>query len=201
MKAILIAGGNVSDYDKLYINENDYVICADSGYDRAKKLGIIPDVVIGDMDSVKSTEIKSEKIVYPTRKDYTDSELIMEYAKNNGFDELILLGFIGTRMDHTITNLSLLLNYSESDAVIINENNEIRLARDKNIIKGKKGDIVSIIPFGGDLRGIFTHNLEYTLKNENLYLGFGRGVSNVMTSDECTITIESGKGLIIKSRD
>ncbi len=203
MRAILFAGGNLPSRGKIeeYVNDKDFIICADSGYDHAKKVGVNPDIIIGDMDSVKSTDIDINKIVYPKRKDYTDSELIMEYALEKGYDELIMFGFIGTRMDHTITNISLLLKYSELDAVIVDENNEIRAAGKTNIIKGKRGDIISIIPIGGDLVGISTKNLEYPLENETLYFGEGRGVSNVMEKEICEIEIKSGRGLLIKSKD
>lgn len=203
MKAVLIANGKMPEKGRL--NGLDLkgakIICADGGYDNALMCGLVPDVVIGDMDSVKAEDIKAEKIIYPARKDCTDSELIMEYARDNGYTDLILLGFTGTRTDHTLTNLSLLWSYRELNAVIIDNNNEIRLIKSDNEIKGEKGDIVSILPFGGDLLGVSTEGLEYPLKNETLFFGKGRGVSNVMTGDFCRITVGSGIGLITKSTD
>ena len=203
MKAVLVAGGTVSEFERLkeFIKTGDAVICADSGYDYVIGLDIIPDIVIGDMDSVRSTDIKARKIIYPKRKDFTDSELVMEYAVKNGYDELVLFGFTGSRMDHTLANISMLCRYSDKNAVMIDKNNEIRAAKGENIIEGKKGDIVSIIPAGGNLCGVTTENLEYPLKNETLYFGEGRGVSNVMTKDSCIIRTKSGSGLIIKSTD
>ena len=202
MQAVIIAGGRIADYEtaKKYISEKAYIICADSGYDHAKKMGIIPDIVIGDMDSVKE-ERTAKEIVYPVKKDCSDSELAMDYAVDNDYTDLILLGFIGTRMDHTIANISMLFRYNDINPVMVDSHNEIRPAKADNIIKGKKGDLVSIIPFGGVLSGVTTENLEYPLDNEDLFSAETRGVSNVMTDSECRIYIKSGNGLIIKSKD
>lgn len=203
MKAILIANGNMPDIKNVQkvFGSGFKVICADGGYDTALRLGLVPDIVIGDMDSVIDRDIKAEQIVYPARKDYTDSELVMEYARDSGYTDVVLIGFTGTRLDHTLTNISLLLEYPELNAVIIDDNNEIRLLRSDNIIKGKKGDIVSVVPFGENLLGVETEGLEYPLNKENLYFGKGRGVSNVMTGNQCRVKIEAGAGLLIKSRD
>lgn len=203
MRAVLIANGSISDYEsiKKYIEDDAVIICADGGYDHAEKLGIEPDILIGDMDSIKSRGIATEKIVYPKRKDFTDSELVLEYAAENGFDSLVLIGFIGTRLDHTVTNLELLCKYESINAVMVDEHNEIRRLKKENVISGKKGDIVSVIPLGGDISDITTEGLEYPLDGETLFFGTGRGVSNVMTGEKCVVKVGSGRGLIIKSRD
>lgn len=203
MRAVLIANGTFSDYERLkgYIEPEDVIICADGGYDHARKLSVMPDVVIGDMDSVKSASIEAEEVVYPAKKDLTDSEIVVEYALRKGYRDLLLLGFIGTRMDHTLTNLFMLSKFPDANMLMVDEHNEIRLARKENIIAGKKGDLVSVIPLKGQLSGVTVENLEYPLHRETLYFGEGRGVSNVMTGDCCRITIDSGLGLIIKSSD
>ena len=203
MRAVIIANGKVFDYEKIkkYIKKGDYIICADGGYDHAIKLGVTPDVLIGDMDFVKSKDLQVEKIVYPKRKDWTDSEIVIDYARGKGFDELVLLGFTGGRADHMLTNIFMLARNADIDMLIADENSEIKLAKKDNIVFGKKGDIVSIIPINGNLENVSTENLEYPLNTETLYFGEGRGVSNVMTSDKCRITIGAGQGLIIKSVD
>ena len=200
MRAILVAGGFESEKILEYINGQTDIICADSGYDYVKKMGITPDIVIGDMDSVKS-EINAKTIVYPTKKDFTDSELIMEYAAKKGYDELYLFGFIGTRMDHTLTNLFLLFKYWDKNIVIIDDNNEIRPIRRENVIYANPGDIISIVPIGGDIVGVTGENLEYPLENTTIKFCAGLGVSNKMTDKFCRICIKSGKGFLIKSKD
>lgn len=203
MTALIVGNGEVSEKIKPLLPENAYVICADGGFRHMDKLGLTPDIVIGDMDSVKADLHGEKTIVYPVRKDFTDSEIAVNYAIDNGFSDLVLIGFTGTRTDHTLTNLFLLKGISErgARAEIIDEHNIIRYAEKENIIRGKKGDIVSIIPIGGDVSGITTEGLDYPLFSETLEFGKGRGVSNVMTGDECRITVKNGSALIIKSKD
>ena len=199
MRGVIICGGNVGEYIKNYIKPDDYVICADSGYDRAKAFGIKPDVVIGDMDSTCETEIPYDLITYPVRKDFTDSELAINFALEKNFDEVLMFGMIGTRMDHSISNITLLQRIP--NAVIIDENNEIYYAVGKFALSGKAGDTVSIIPFMGDCVVANSKGLDYPLLNTTIKCGTTLGVSNVMTDSQCEIDIEKGSAFIIRSRD
>lgn len=201
MRAVIICGGNVGEYILEYVDKDDCIICADSGYDRAIKYGLSPDIIIGDMDSVKADFSSENTIVYPSRKDYTDSELVLDYAISNGFDKILMFGMTGTRMDHTYANISLLLKCRNADVVIIDENNEIRMLFDEIKIKGKIGDTVSILPFSSDLVGVTSKGLEYSLNNSTVKIGTSLGVSNKMTEEACTIEIKEGIALVIRSKD
>lgn len=201
MRAIIICGGYAGEYIKDYIQSGDFVICADSGYDHALRYGIEPDIIVGDMDSVKASTEEKNRIVYPTHKDCTDGELTVIYAKEHGFSEVTMFGMIGTRMDHTMANISLLKQLNGTDAVIIDEHNEIRFTDKEIVIEGNPGDTVSIIPFEGDCEGVTTYGLEYVLKDGTVKSGTSLGVSNVMTGKQCRITIKSGKAFVIRSRD
>lgn len=199
MRAVIICGGEVGEYIKEYVNDGDFVICADSGYDRAKKYGIVPSLMLGDMDSVEATDYPDDAIVYPARKDFTDGELAVMRAREKDCEEILLFGMIGTRMDHTLANLTLLTRLE--NAVIINANNEIRFVRKNITLRGKPGDIVSIIPYPGDISGVTTSGLDYPLTGGEIKAGTTLGVSNVMTAEECTVTIEKGTAFIIRSKD
>lgn len=201
MRAVIICGGYADEYIKKYIRNGDFVICADSGYDYALKFGIEPDIIVGDMDSVKASTEEKKRIVYPTHKDYTDSELTVLYAKEHGFSEIIMFGMIGSRMDHTMANISLLKQLNGLDAVIIDGHNEIRYTDSDITIQGNPGDTVSVIPFEGDCEGVCTYGLEYALKDGTVKSGTSLGVSNVMTGNQCRITIKKGKAFVIRSRD
>jgi len=203
MVCLIVGNGDVSDEIKNDLPEKAYVICADGGLRHMKKLDLTADIIIGDMDSA-SCEIDEEKAIrYPVRKDFTDSEISVDYALEHGYDEIIMIGFTGTRLDHTITNLFLLKKISDAGkkGVIIDKHNKIYYAGKENIIAGKTGDIVSIIPVGGDVSGVTTEGLDYPLCNETLEFAKSRGVSNVMTGNCCKITIKSGMAMIIKSKD
>lgn len=197
MRAVIIGNGTVSDYAKIrsVIREDDFIICADGGYNHAKKAGIKPDLIMGDFDSAVTVESDAEKLVYPVRKDFTDGELCVKYAAEHGFDEVIMLGMTGTRIDHALTNMLLLTQCG--NACIIDDNNEIYLLRDRLYVCGKKGMTLSIIPINGDLCGLNAEGLEYPLKDDTLHFGGSRGNSNIITENSCEITAKSGMGFVI----
>ncbi|MDY3928237.1 MAG: thiamine diphosphokinase [Clostridia bacterium] len=205
MRAVIIGNGSMNDYGyiKGKINKSDYIICADGGYKHCKALGIKPAVLIGDMDSIGDNDYDGEIINLPIRKDFTDSEVCIKFILLKDFEEILMFGFIGTRMDHTVTNILLLKQIAEAGkkAHIIDEHNDIMIAGTENIIYGKKGDLISIIPVSGNLCGVTTNGLSYPLSDETLVLGESRGVSNFMTSNKCQININSGMGIIVKARD
>lgn len=204
MRAVIIGNGNISDdaYIKKYLQSGDVIICADGGYNHAVRMQVKPDIVIGDMDSVCRDVRGIPNVVYPKRKDFTDGELAVRHALEQGADEVLLLGFTGTRLDHTLTNIFLLKLIADAGKTgfLADENNEIYLSEQENLIRGRQGDLVSIVPLE-DMHGIYTERLEYPLKDETLHFGQSRGVSNVMLAADCRITVRQGFGLIIKSRD
>lgn len=202
MKALIIASGAFSKKALLLAGDKFFTICADGGYDHAKKYKIAPDVIIGDMDSVKS-KTEEKTIVFPTEKNETDSELAIDYAVKQGFSDLVLAGFTGTRLDHTLNNIFLLKTAHKKGAraVIIDDNNEIYYLEDELTLNGKCGEYFSIIPIEGDLLGVTVKDVKYPLDNETLHFGQSRGISNEFLNDRCTITIKSGKAIVIKSID
>ncbi|MCI8403489.1 MAG: thiamine diphosphokinase [Clostridia bacterium] len=198
MRAVVIGNGDINNYEyiKSKLRTDDFIICADGGYNHAVKMNIIPDVLLGDFDSAEDFEKIEDRIEYPVRKDYTDGEIAVEYAVEHGYDNILMLGMTGNRFDHTLTDALLLTKCR--NGVLIDDNNEIYLLRDSIEISGRKGQTLSIIPINGNVSGIYTNGLEYPLRNETLYFGAGRGVSNVMTDDMCSIVIKSGQALVVK---
>ena len=198
MRAVVIGNGDIKNYDyiKSKIHLGDFIICADGGYNHAKKMGITPNVLIGDFDSAKDIENVSDRIQYPTRKDFTDGELAVNYATEHGYNDIVLIAMTGDRADHTIADILLLTKCT--NGVLIDDNNEIYLLKDSIEIHGRKGQTLSIIPVNGDAEGVTTNGLEYPLNNETLYFGDTRGISNVMLENKCTISIKHGMALIIK---
>ena len=198
MRAVIIGNGHIETYEyiKSKINADDFIICADGGYNHAVKMGITPDVLIGDFDSASGFESVKERIQYPTRKDFTDGELAVTYALEHGFQDIVLIAMTGDRIDHTMADILLLDKCP--NGVLIDDNNEVYLLKDKLQILGKKGQTLSIVPVFSDAQGLTTKGLEYPLTDETLYFASSRGISNVMTDDKCEITIKSGMALVIK---
>lgn len=198
MRAVIIGNGKIKDYGyiKNKLHGSDFIICADGGYNHAVKMDLKPDVLIGDFDSAKDFEEFKDRIKYPERKDFTDGELAVMYAVEHEFDDVVLIGMTGNRIDHTMADIMLLDKCKKG--VLIDDNNEVYLLKDTITVKGTKGQTLSIIPVKGDVEGVTTNGLEYPLCNETLYFGSSRGVSNVMLDDSCNVTITNGIALVIK---
>lgn len=206
MRAVIIAGGTITDaeYIRALINENDKIICADSGCHNAKKLEIVPDVVIGDFDSFLKDEavFKEEIICLPTEKDRTDTHECVCYAIKKGADEIMLLAATGTRLDHTIANLHLLKVAMDAGVKmkIVNENNEIFLIDKECTISKKDGFHLSLLPVGR-AEGISASGVYYPLTDGVMEFGNPYGVSNEFTEDEAKVSVKEGLLLAFLSRD
>lgn len=211
MRALIFGGADIKDYSfcQKYI-ENSYIVCCDAGMRHAKKLGITPNVIVGDFDSVNSDVLeyfKNQNLdikQYPCKKDETDMELGLDEAINAGCDEIIITAGIGSRMDHTLANLQLLFNLLTKGikAKIVNENNEVWLIDKKTVIEGKAGDIVSLVPMTQEVKGVTTTGLEYPLNDDTLFFGSRLlAVSNVMLSEKAEVEIKSGYLYVMKCCD
>lgn len=212
MKICIILNGEIKNYD--YINSvilkgsYDYIICSDGGANHAYSMNIVPDYIIGDLDSVngniieyyKSKKVKFEK--FPTKKDETDTELCIELSDKLKAKEIHLIGALGGRIDHTIANINLLYYIRKRGITpkIISEKEEIYIAMDEEItIYGEIGDIISILPIKNDAKGVTLNNLEYPLVDYNMEFSKPLGISNVMTDVNCSIKVKEGSIIIIKN--
>jgi len=209
VRVVVVANGTVEDRPMYYevIRGADLVICADGGANAAAAFGWTPQVVVGDMDSVSSDVLAEleragcEVIRHSPRKDETDLELALSEAVGRGATEIVVLGAIGGRVDHTIANLMLLSLPAliGRQVRILGEDAEVMLVRDEAHVQGHLGDIVSLIPVGGDARGVTTDGLEWRLFEDTLLLGYARGVSNVMIADVARVRVKEGLVLLTHS--
>ena len=210
LKAVIFGNADINDYSFCTEYLKDAVIiCCDGGMRHTMKLGITPDFIVGDFDSVQAEVLeyyKKQNIELkqvPCRKDETDMELGIRHAADIGADDIVIMGGIGSRMDHTLANIFLLMKINDigKKGIIVNENNLIMLCTDKTVVEGKKGDIVSFIPITKETAGVSTEGLEYPLNNETLYMNSPRGVSNVMEGNTASYTLKEGLALIIRAKD
>ena len=204
MRAVIICGGLVSDYDyiKSLVKKDDTVICADSGYEHALKMGVLVDAVVGDFDSLGSIPQGVNTVRFPARKNHTDSEIALEYARSKGFSEFLFLGALGGRMDHTLTNVLMLKQTlsRHENAMIADEKNRIIITSSSAEITEPEGSVVSLIPIE-DCKGVTTSGLEYPLLEADLLVGKGLGVSNVMLTDKAGVSLKSGVLLVVLAKD
>lgn len=207
MKAVVVANGEIKDVERVLntISPDDLIVCADGGTANALALRLRPQVVIGDVDSV-SPELRRELegegvqfIVCSPRKDETDAELALRYCVEYGANHILFFGALGGRLDHTLANLLLLADptWRAVPIRIVDGRVSVELCSSRCEITGKAGDIVSLLPWGGDVTGIQTEGLEYPLNDEMLFFGPARGMSNVMLGDRAIVTVGSGSLLVV----
>ncbi len=199
MRVIIIAGGTFSPCIEFL--KDDYIICADSGFDSASEFGIKPNLMLGDMDSVKSDISNIDAQLFPVRKDFTDTELALNAALDMKPQEIIILGATGSRLDHSIANVLLLKKAYEAgvSACVCDAHNKIYFYKDEFHLTDCVGKTVSLIPVTSEISGLVTKGLDYPLENETISFGETRGVSNVVTHNQAYYKSESGEGILVIS--
>lgn len=206
-KAALFLHGNSPKRERVrqFLTAKTVIICADGGTVYALSLGLKPDVVIGDFDSLNKKrleKLKKENVqikTYATEKDETDSELVLQYAIKQGFTDLVIFGWMGTRLDHVFANLTLFAEQKRDIQITIVEPEQtLYIVKSSISLSGRKGEYVSLIPLKGDVDGISTKGLKWKLHSETLYFGKTRGISNEFTGKTAKITVKKGMLLVIK---
>lgn len=208
-RAVIFLHGNKPDEEEIknIIRKTDTIICADGGTEYAIEAGLIPDMVLGDLDSLSEKfqkRLKDLKIPlqqFPAEKDFTDSELAITYALKQGFRDLIFFAAFGTRIDHFLANITFLSKKS-GDGIkitVIDNFQTLYLTSYELDIKGKRGDFISLIPLGIDAQGVTTRGLKWELYNDTLYFGATRGVSNEFIKSNIHVSVEKGTILVVHS--
>ncbi len=210
MTVLLFANGDLPQVGWLrpYLAKATAVIAANGGSGHLYRLGHLPDVVVGDLDSVGDAikewiEAADTRVIsYPQSKDETDLELALLFAAENFTDEIIVVGAFGGRLDQTLANVLLLMHpqLKGHSVVLMTPFERAWLIDGETAVRGQRGDTVSLIPLGGDVEIDSTYGLQWNLKKETLASGPARGVSNMMIVDEATITVISGQLLCIHTQ-
>lgn len=211
MRALVFANGTFqTDPGSLNVSDFDLIIAADGGSGHCQKLGIRPQVLIGDLDSTSQALWEEwegngvEIIRHPHRKDKTDLEIALEYAQEKGADEIHVYGALGERLDMTMGNILLLAHPDLTCEIkLICENEILNVVRGGStlILEGRKGDMVSLLPLLPTTSGITTQNLEYRLQEGKLEYGTTRGISNVMKGDQAVISLREGLLCVIHTQN
>ena len=184
------------------VEEEDFVIAADGGLQHTQKLGIIPDEILGDFDSLGYTPAGGR--VFPVEKDDTDAMLAVRRGLQLGYQDFLLYGSLdGPRLDHTVANFQTLQFLCDHGARGILVGKEMLVTAVKNgkitFPAGAEGT-VSVFCLGPDARGVTLRGLYYPLEKATLTCGFPLGVSNHFTGEEAEISVEDGSLLVIWQR-
>lgn len=204
MKALILTPYHEGDLSQcLPVRDTQLVICADTAYQEAEAIGCMPDVVIGDFDHERIPPANCGKIVrVPAEKDDTDTMLCIKYALDAGADEIVIIGGIGGRLDHTVANLQSLA-YAEShgvSAVLMDSRNEARILSGHVRIPKKSDSYLSVFAYGGVCHGVSETGVRYPLYDAELTPDFPLGVSNEITDEYADIEVKEGRLLLIVSK-
>jgi len=204
LRAVIFANGvlNHPEAASSMLQPDDVIIAADGGALHCRRMGLVPHILIGDFDSLDAQELAElqaagvETIHHPARKNYTDLELALLYARDRGINEILVMGALGARWDQTLANLLLPATQALASLRIslVDGPQEILLLRGGSQleVRGRPGDLVSLIPLGGDGSGVTTRGLEYPLDDETLPFGGTRGISNILLGEKGAVSLSQG---------
>ena len=181
------------------LREGDFVIAADGGVKHVESLGIRPDIILGDFDSLGYAPEGAE--VYPVEKDDTDAMLAARRGLEQGCREFLFYGSLdGPRLDHTVANLQMLRFLADCGATgrLLGLRQQVTLLRKgKLTLPARETGDISIFAFGGEARGVTIRGLKYELEKGELTPSFPLGVSNSFVGKSVEISVDHGDVLII----
>ena len=188
----------------------DLILCADSGLLQAIESDVIPNAVIGDMDSLEEAGFDQSRLPEgilwlqsPREKDVTDTALCMQYALDQGCDEILIVGGLGGRLDHTLANLQNMVGFSGKGirVSLLDENNSVHIVTNQALtLSALPGYAVSLLSWTPETIGVTLTGMAYPLTNATLTQDFPLGVSNEIIEDEAIIQVGQGTLLVICSK-
>ena len=217
MTVLIFTGGRIfaDSINELNLgpSSGQLIIAADSGYNNARRLGVVPDLLLGDLDSIDRSDLKPhefdhlEKIIVPAIKDDTDTQLAVDTAIERGADNIIIIGGLGGRIDHTLSNVFLLEYIAKKNvrALITDGRNRVRLMRADGALTSMSVEpgfkYLSLVSLTDTCENVSISGVFYPLSGKTLERSYSYAVSNEITADHAEISLEKGSLLVIESRD
>jgi thiamine pyrophosphokinase len=209
MKVVVVASGDFDPADAMLLGDADLLVAADGGAESLDRVGRRPDLLIGDLDStgpalverLAMSAVRVER--HPVDKEASDTELALRAAIDAGADEIVLLGAIGgDRLDHELANVLLLADpaLAGRDVRLVHAGNTVRVVRsgESLVVGGRIGDLVTLLPIGGEATGITTDGLRWPLDAATLRMGRSRGLSNEIVAAPASVRLGSGVLLVVE---
>ena len=203
MRCVIISGSPDTSVEeiKTLCTDDDFIVCADSGYTFARKAGLNPDLIIGDFDSLEEElPTDTEVVKLNTVKDDTDTEHCVMECIRRGYKDFLLLGSVGGRTDHTFANIAILSFLSEYNyhGVARNNGEEIQILKEGTYnMDGKKGLTFSVFPYGCESVNVTYKGAKYPLDSYTLTYNVSRGISNVFSEDNAEIIVNRGRAILL----
>lgn len=209
-RVVIVGAGRLGDVEffrKSVVSDGlRLLICCDGGARHLSAASMVPDVLMGDMDSIEPSllsqfSLQGVKMVrHPSRKDYSDTALALDYAFALKPDRIDVWGALGGRIDHALANIHLLLKGKASGIPVrlIDEFCEVFIAGRETELRDAAGCLVSLIALDSQVSGITLAGFEYPLVRETLSVFESRGISNIVTLSRASICVETGNLLVIR---
>jgi thiamine pyrophosphokinase len=212
-RALIFTGGRLGDWAPPLIRPGDFLIGADRGALFLIERGFAPHLAVGDFDSIRPDQLAAVreaalecKTFDAVDKDWTDTELALREAIARGCRNVVIVGGLGTRFDHSLANVHLLRLAADASvsAALADEHNEIRLLSGPNVCRVEadpRYPNISLLPLTPEASGITLSGFAYPLRKATLRIGMSLGISNRLAEPEGTIALGEGQLLVIRSRD
>lgn len=201
MKVVILCDGDIPQKTRIEreMSDSKLFIAADDGANRAKELGFQPDVIIGDLDSYTITGNEKALVIKDEDQETNDLEKALSYALKKSASSVIVFGATGKRLDHTLKNLSVLLQFdSRFDSIIfVDDYAELKVIHSPFNESFEIGTIISLFPLSGKVEGITTKGLKYPLSDEALENGIRDGSSNEAIEETVEIKFKKGDLLLL----
>jgi thiamine pyrophosphokinase len=209
-RIVLFANGVFYEPEKLLpeLKDDDYLIAVDGGLRYFTPFALVPDLIIGDLDSADPEDVQRFKTQgvevrqYPIEKNETDLELALLFAYSLHPESIWIVAALGGRLDQTLASIYLLTSPDliNCDVRLVDGRQEVLIIQNTTSLSGKTGDRVSLLPLKDAVTGVTTRGLNYPLKGETLYPHQSRGVSNHMTGKQAQVIVQQGLLLCIHER-
>lgn len=202
-RCVIISNANINNYSRIkqYLKETDFFIFCDGGLKHREKLGVEPNLIVGDFDSHPKPNLPVETIELPCEKDDTDTVYAVKEAINRGYSDFLLIGVIGERFDHSIGNISILvmLESLSITAKIVDDYSEMELVTKNPVYIEERFSYFSLLNITGKANGINIRNAKYPLENGTINCDYQYGISNeVLPNKTAEVWVEDGSLLLVK---
>ena len=209
---VIVSGGHLGDapffQDRAASIQNRLLIACDGGGRHLYAMGLKPDMLIGDMDSLDAEKLAEYErrgvqiIRHPAHKDLTDTALALEHALKLNPQTIEIWGALGGRIDHALANIHLLIRGKMAGipVYLVDEYSEVMIAGHENRFDDAIGCLVSLLPMTPVVQGITLTGFEYALNGESLMLFESRGISNIISASPAVLRVEAGDLLVVRYR-
>lgn len=202
-RCVIVGGAQIKNYSFIRekLRADDYVVFCDSGLRHREQLHVKPSLIVGDFDSYDNPQLDVETIVLPHEKDDTDTVFAVKEALARGFDDFLLIGVVGERLDHTLGNISILVHLDSlgKKGCVVDDYSEMEIVGEKPVSISEEYAFFSLLNITGHAAGITITGAKYPLDNAEIMCEYQYGISNeVVSGEQAVVSVADGRLLLVK---